>query len=174
VIRRGFTSPAVPGPVARRPVIGVIGGQRPPPKATEDAEAVGRLVAQAGAVLVCGGLGGVMEAACRGAKSAGGLTIGILPGGDRIEANPFVDVAVVTGMGTARNVIVVRTADALVAVDGSFGTLSEIAHALDQGKRVVSLSSWDLSALGVDPTRILAAKSPEEAVRLALAEAARG
>src|SRR3990170_5769803 len=143
-------------------------------RASADAEAVGRLVAQAGAVLVCGGLGGVMEAACRGAKSAGGLTIGILPGGDRAEANPFVDVAVVTGMGTARNVIVVRTADALVAVDGSYGTLSEIAHALDQGKRGVSLGSWGLSPARVDSARILAARSPEEAVRLALAEAARG
>lgn len=170
----GFRAAGVPGAVARKVVIGVIGGQRPPPERREHAEAVGRLVAQAGAVLVCGGLGGVMEDACRGAKSAGGLTVGILPGADRAEANPFVDVAVVTGMGTARNVIVVRTADALVAVDGSFGTLSEIAHALDQGKRVISLGSWDLAAAGVDPARILTARTPEEAVRLALAEASRG
>jgi uncharacterized protein (TIGR00725 family) len=160
--------------MARRPVIGVIGGQRPPPQALADAEAVGRLVAAAGAVLVCGGLGGVMEAACRGAKAAGGLTIGILPGGEAAEANASVDVSIVTAMGTARNVIVVRTADALVAVDGSYGTLSEIAHALDLGKRVVSLGSWDLGRAGVDPTRILAATTPEEAVRLALAEATRG
>lgn len=158
--------------MARAPMIGVIGGQRPPPEAIKDAEHLGRLLAEAGAVVVCGGLGGVMEAACRGAKTAGGLTIGILPGGDAAEANAYVDVPIVTAMGTARNVIVVRTSEALVAVDGSFGTLSEIAHALDQGKRVVSLGSWDLAQVGVDPDRIPRARTPEEAVRLAL-EAAR-
>jgi len=160
--------------MARRPVIGVIGGQQPPPEAMPAAEAVGRLVAEAGAVLVCGGLTGVMEAACRGAKSAGGLTVGILPGGDASDANPSVDVAIVTAMGTARNVIVVRTADALIAIDGSYGTLSEMAHALEQGKRVVSLGAWDLVRAGAEASRVLTADTPEEAVRLALAEAARG
>jgi len=105
--------------------------------------------------------------------SAGGLTIGILPGGDKAAANPYVDVPVVTALGTARNVIVVRTADAIIAVDGAFGTLSEIAHALDQGKRVVALRSWDLTKVGVPADRILTAKTAEEAVRLALAEASR-
>ena len=159
--------------MARRPVIGVIGGQRPPAESLPIAEAVGRLVAEAGGVLVCGGLEGVMEAACRGAKSVGGLTIGILPGGSKAEANPYVDVPIVTGIGAARNVIVVRTADALIAIDGAYGTLSEIAHALDLGKGVVSLGSWDLAKAGVDTSRIVAAKSPEDAVRLAMVEARR-
>jgi len=159
--------------MARRRVIGVIGGQQPPPEALPAAESVGRLIAEAGAVLLCGGLTGVMEAACRGAKSAGGLTVGVLPGGDPSEANPYVDVAIVTAMGTARNVIVVRTADALIAIDGSYGTLSEMAHALEQGKRIVSLGAWDLVRAGVEPSRVLPAETPEVAVRLALAEAAR-
>ena len=157
--------------MARRPIVAVIGGQRPPPEALVQAEAVGRLVAGAGAILLCGGLGGVMEAACRGAKAGGGLTIGVLPGGDRAEANPFVDVPIVTAMATARNVIIVRTADGIIAIDGSFGTLSEMAHALDQGKRIVSLGAWDLAKAGVPPDRIVTAKTPGEAVRAALAGA---
>jgi len=156
-------------------IISVIGGQHPEdPESLRLAERVGELVARSGAVLLCGGLTGVMEAACRGAKSAGGLTVGILPGGDASEANPSVDVAIVTAMGTARNVIVVRTADALIAIDGSYGTLSEMAHALEQGKRVVSLGAWDLVRAGVEASRVLTADTPQEAVRLALAEAARG
>lgn len=158
---------------ARRLVIGVIGGQHPPAEALGQAEAVGRLVAEAGAVLACGGLGGVMEAACRGAKAAGGTTVGILPGPDRREANPHVDIAIVTAMSTARNVILVRTSDAVIAIDGSYGTLTEIAHALEQGKRVVSLGAWDLRTAGVEASRILEASTPEEAVRLAVVEAVR-
>lgn len=160
--------------MSRRLVVGVIGGQRADPESLALAETVGRLVAEAGAVLACGGLGGVMEAACRGAKSAGGTTIGILPGPDRGEANPHVDIAIVTAMGTARNVILVRTSDAVIAVDGSYGTLSEMAHALEQGKRIVSLGAWDLRKVGVDADRILVAATAEEAVRLALEEASRG
>jgi uncharacterized protein (TIGR00725 family) len=118
---------------------------------------VGRLLAEGGAAVVCGGLGGVMEAACRGAKSAGGATIGILPGADRAAANPFVDVAVPTGLGEARNALVVRAADGVIAVGGGYGTLSEIAFALKAGKRVVGIGSWDVD--GVEP-----AGSPEEAV----------
>jgi len=154
--------------MGRRPVVAVIGGQRAPAAALRNAEAVGRLLAEAGAVVVCGGLGGVMEAACRGAKSAGGLTVGILPGGDAREANPFVDLAITTGMGTARNVIVVRTADAVIAIDGAYGTLSEMAHALEQGRRIVSLGAWDLGKMGVDSERVVVAKTPEDAVRFAL------
>ncbi len=160
--------------MARKAVIGVIGGQYPSPEAIAHAEAVGRLIVQAGAILACGGLGGVMEAACRGAKAAGGFTVGILPGASKAEANPYVDLPIVTAMSTARNVILVRTADALVAIDGAYGTLSEMAHALDQGKRIVSLGAWDLTKAGVDSDRILDAKTPEEAVRLALAEARAG
>src|SRR5581483_3976079 len=113
------------------------------PDQLEAAEEVGRLLAAAGAVVVCGGLGGAMEAACRGAKSAGGTTLGILPGRDRAGANRFVDLAVATGLGEARNALVVRAADALVAVGGGYGTLSEIALALKAGTPVVGLGTWE-------------------------------
>ncbi len=159
--------------MARRTIVAVIGGQRADASAVAAAEAVGRGIAAAGAILACGGLGGVMESACRGAKSAGGLTIGILPGADPAEANPFVDIAIVTAMSTARNAILVRTADAVIAIDGAYGTLSEMAHALDQGKRLVSLGAWDLAAIGAERQRIVTAKTPEEAVHLALAGPAR-
>jgi uncharacterized protein (TIGR00725 family) len=122
---------------------------------------VGRELGSRGAVLVCGGLGGVMEAACRGAKEAGGTTIGILPGSDRSAANEHVDFAIPTGLGEARNALVVRAADALVAVGGGYGTLSEIAFALKAGKRVVGLGSWDIE--GVEP-----AASPAAAVEAVL------
>jgi uncharacterized protein (TIGR00725 family) len=125
------------------------------------AEEVGRLVAEAGAVVVCGGLGGVMEAACRGAKRAGGTTVGILPGADRAAANRYVDVALPTGLGEARNALVVRAADVLVAVGGSHGTLSEIALALKAGKRVIGLDTWAIE--GVEP-----ADDPGAAVAAAL------
>jgi uncharacterized protein (TIGR00725 family) len=111
------------------------------------AERVGEGLARRGAVVVCGGLGGVMEAACRGAKGAGGTTVGILPGLDRASANPFVDVAVPTGLGEARNALVVRAADVLIAVGGAYGTLSEIALALKTGKRVVGLGSWEIDGV---------------------------
>lgn len=109
--------------------------------------------------MVCGGLGGVMKAACRGAKTAGGLTVGILPGSDRAAANAFVDVAVPTGLGEARNALVVRAADALIAVGGGYGTLSEIALALKAGKRVVGLDSWDIDGMvaAADPRAAVAA-----------------
>jgi uncharacterized protein (TIGR00725 family) len=121
------------------------------------ADAVGRGLAARGAVVVCGGLGGAMEAACRGAKEAGGMTVGLLPGPDRDDANPYVDVSIATGLGEARNALVVRTADALIAVGGGYGTLSEIALALRTGKRVVGLGTWEID--GIEP-----ASSPEEAV----------
>ena len=108
---------------------------------------MGRELAERGAAIVCGGLGGVMEAACRGAKEAGGTTIGILPGADRSAANPFVDVAISTGLGEARNALVVRAADAVVAVGGGYGTLSEIALALKAGKRVVGIGTWDIDGV---------------------------
>jgi uncharacterized protein (TIGR00725 family) len=126
------------------------------------AEAVGRGLAESGAIVVCGGLGGVMAAACRGAKSAGGTTVGILPGLDRSAANEFVDVAVATGLGEARNALVVRAADVLIAVGGGFGTLSEIALALKAGKRVIGLETWELPREGIEP-----ADSPERAVAMA-------
>jgi hypothetical protein len=108
-------------------------------------------------VLICGGLGGVMEAACRGVKEAGGLTVGILPGLDPSDANPYVDVVIATGLGEARNALVVNAADAVIAVGGGYGTLSEIGLALRAGKRVVGLGSWEVE--GVE-----ALDSPETAV----------
>ena len=122
---------------------------------------MGRLLAEHGAVLVCGGLGGTMEAACRGAKQAGGTTVGLLPGESRSDANPFVDVAIPTDLGEARNALVVRAADAVVAVGGGYGTLSEIALALRAGKRVVGLGTWEIDG-------VVAADGPEAAVAEAL------
>jgi uncharacterized protein (TIGR00725 family) len=132
------------------------------------AEEVGRLLARAGAVVVTGGLGGVMEAACRGARDEGGITLGLLPGTERNEANNWVEVAVPTGLGEARNALVVRTADALIAVGGEFGTLSEIALALKTGKPVVGINSWELSRGGQAVEVIVRASTPGEAVSFAL------
>ncbi len=112
--------------------------------------------------LVCGGLGGVMEAAARGARTAGGFTLGILPGTDRASANPFIECAVATGLGDFRNYLIVRTADALIALPGRHGTLSEIAMALTLGKPVVGLGTWDIE--GVEP-----AETAEQTVQKALA-----
>ncbi len=119
---------------------------------------VGRLIAEKGWVLVCGGLGGVMEAACKGAREHGGLTVGIIPS-DGEEANPFVSVPIITGMGYARNVILVKSSQALIAIGGEYGTLSEIAIALKLKKPIVGLESWDIKGISK-------AGSPEEAIRL--------
>jgi len=143
-------------------VIAVLGGGSVGEEIYGLAEQVGRLLAERGATLICGGLGGVMEAACKGAKSAGGLTIGVLPGGSRHHANPYVDVPIVTGMGEARNVIIVRSAHAAIAVDGEYGTLSEIAFCLKLGVPVVSLAGWQFTS------DIHVAEMPEEAVEKAL------
>jgi uncharacterized protein (TIGR00725 family) len=134
----------------------------------ESAEELGRRLAESGAVVVCGGLGGVMEAACRGARSAGGLTLGILPGRDRREANPFVEVAVPTGLGEARNALVVHAADAVVAVGGAYGTLSEIALALKGGTPVVGLHTWELARGGRPDTGVVQTGSAAEAARTVL------
>ena len=154
-------------------IVAVVGGSSSTPWEAAAAEAVGRALAEAGAVLICGGRGGVMEAACRGAKQAGGLTVGILPGTDAGEANPYVDLPVVTGMGEARNAIIVRTAQAVVAIGGSYGTLSEIAYALRFGVPVVGLGTWRVEREGHPPAPIHYAKSPEEAAALALTLARR-
>lgn len=137
------------------------------------AEEVGALVAKSGATLVCGGLGGVMEAACRGAKSEGGTTIGILPGTQRSDANHYVDVALPTGLGEARNALVVRAADAVIAVAGEFGTLSEIGLALKMATPVVGLSTWELLKGGEPLEAIRPVTTAAEAVDLALALAGR-
>ena len=147
----------------------VCGSGGAPAADLDAAEAVGRALAERGAVVVCGGLGGTMEAACRGAKAAGGTTVGILPGASRGDANPYVDVALPTGLGEARNALVVRAADALIAVGGEWGTLSEIALAVRAGKRVVGLGTWELSKAGRPVEGIVAAADAAEAVELALA-----
>jgi uncharacterized protein (TIGR00725 family) len=126
--------------------IGVVGPGQPDAVRDARAETVGRLLAEAGAVVVCGGLGGVMAAACRGASSAGGTTVGLLPGDDRRSANPWVTVPLPTGLGELRNGLVVRAADALVAVGGGYGTLSEMALALKTGCPVVGLDAWPVPA----------------------------
>jgi uncharacterized protein (TIGR00725 family) len=146
------------------PYVAVVGAGRATDEQELLAEEVGRRLGQAGAVLVCGGRGGVMEAACRGAKAGGGTTVGILPGSDRAEANEFVDVAVATGLGEARNALVVRAADVVIAVAGEYGTLSEIALALKTGTPVVGLDTWDIDG-------IVTASGPAEAVGLALERA---
>ena len=153
--------------------VGVIGAGSADPATVSTAEEVGRLLARHGALVVCGGLGGVMEAACRGAKSAGGTTIGLLPGLDRREANAWVDVAIPTGLGEARNALVVRAADVLIAIGGEYGTLSEIALALKTGKPVVGIDTWELSRRGVTATDIVRTTNPRDAVDRALSLAAR-
>lgn len=152
--------------------VSVIGGGDAPPDEREQAQRVGRLLAEGGAVVVCGGLGGAMAAACEGAHEAGGVTVGILPGTDRNAANPHVDIAIPTGLGDARNVLVVRAADAIVAVSGEYGTLSEIALGLATGVPVIGLGTWNLTRRGVSDEAVLRADDAEEAVRMAL-EAAR-
>ena len=116
-----------------------------------DADAAGRAIAAAGAALVCGGLGGAMAAACRGAAEAGGLTIGLLPGSDRAAANPWVRVALPTGVGELRNGLIVRAADAVVAIRGGWGTLSEVALARKLGRPVVGVGPWELEGLELAP-----------------------
>ncbi len=130
--------------------VAVVGPGEAEPDDIAAAERVGAELARRQAVVVCGGLGGVMAAACRGAKEAGGTTVGILPGLDRGAANRFVDVALPTGLGEARNALVVRAADVLIAIGGAYGTLSEIALALKGGKRVIGLRSWEID--GVEAT----------------------
>ncbi|MGQ9707576.1 MAG: TIGR00725 family protein [bacterium] len=138
-----------------RSYIGLLGFGESDAGLAELARVVGKGIAEMGAVLVCGGMGGVMSAACQGAKEAGGLTIGILPGPVRSQANRFVDIAIATGMGEARNLILIRTVDVLVAIGGSYGTLSEIGFALKMGKRVIGLKTWQIEG-------VLKAESPEE------------
>lgn len=141
----------------------------------EWAEEVGQLLARGGAIVVTGGLGGVMRAAARGAAGVGGLTIGILPGDDSDAANEFIRVPVATGLGVARNIVVVTAADVVVAVGGRHGTLSEIGMALRQGRHVVALSSWRVeSEQRMGGARIHRARDPREAAQIALRLAADG
>ena len=148
--------------------IAVIGGRQPSSEEARLAEAVGRELARRGAILVCGGLGGVMEAACKGASSEGGVTVGILPGDSRQAANPYIQIPIVTGMGYARNVAVVKSAQAVIAIGGNYGTLSEISHALQSGIPVIGLNTWTLSKNDRQDNSIIIVQSPTEAVNKAL------
>lgn len=163
--------PPLPTNNGRPLIIAVIGGGDPPRRAMELAEEVGRELAKRGAAVVCGGLHGVMEAVCRGAKAEGGTTIGILPGNQPIDANAFIDIPIMTGMGYARNVIVVKTGRAVIAIDGAYGTLSEIGHALGDGTPVVGLETWELPNRDGLPMQVITASSPADAVEKAIAAA---
>jgi len=146
------------------PYVAVVGASQATEQDARDAEQVGRLLAQAGAIVVCGGRGGVMAAAARGAAQAGGTVIGMLPGEGRDDANEWVTVSIPTGMGELRNGLIVRAAEAVIAIGGSYGTLSEIALALRADLRVYGLHTWEID--GIEPVA-----SPEEAVERALAAA---
>ncbi|MFP5321557.1 MAG: TIGR00725 family protein [Acidimicrobiia bacterium] len=154
--------------------VAVVGPGHATPAEESAAEVVGAELARAGALVVCGGLGGVMAAACRGAASAGGTTLGLLPGVDRSDANEWVTVAVPTGLGEGRNALVVRTADAVVAVGGAYGTLSEIALALRAGTPVVGWRTWDLTSPGGQAAPIVHVDDPADAARTALRLAGAG
>ena len=153
--------------------IAVIGGAECSEKVAEMAEEVGRELAKQGAVVICGGLGGVMEAVCRGASEEGGITVGVLPGDDRKNANSCVGIPIVTGIGYARNTIVVKSGQAVIAVNGSYGTLSEIAFAMQYGIPVIGLDTWNLSISGKADDSVIRAKNPKDAVKKAIAAAKR-
>src|SRR5438128_430808 len=150
------------------PYVAVCGPDPCSPDVAEQAEEVGRLLARAGAVVVCGGLGGSMEAAARGAAAEGGTVVGILPGANRSGANRYLTLSIPTGMGEARNTLIVRSSDALIAVAGEFGTLSEIAFALKIGVPVVGLATWELSKKSKPIEAFKQVEDPEAAVREAL------
>jgi uncharacterized protein (TIGR00725 family) len=144
--------------------VGVIGGSKPSASARQTAFKVGKLIAEKGAILVCGGLAGVMEAASRGAKQAGGLTVGVLPGNNPSDANPFIDIPFATGLGYTRNSLVALNSDVLIAIDGEYGTLSEIAYGIIYGKKVIGLRTWKIEG-------VIAVETEEEAVAMALKDA---
>jgi uncharacterized protein (TIGR00725 family) len=146
----------------KRTIIAVIGGSQPDQESMEIAEQVGRLIAENNAILITGGMGGVMLAASKGAHKANGLVIGVLPGMDKKQANAFVDIPIVTGVGEARNSIITRTCDCAIAIDGSYGTLSEIAYCMIYKKPVIGINTWRIDA------PIIEVKTPEEAVDLAI------
>lgn len=154
---------------ARPPYVAVIGSGVPEPEPDAQAEEVGRELARRGAVLVCGGLGGVMDAACRGAREAGGITVGLLPGPDRAGAGAHLTVALPTGMGELRNGLIVRAADAVIAIGGEYGTLAEIGFALKLGRPVIGLGTWELRRRGRTVEAIVTAPDPVGAVDRAVA-----
>lgn len=146
--------------------IGVIGGENPNKNILNTAYEIGKEIGKNKCILICGGLSGIMEYACKGAKEEAGLTIGILPGTDPNSANRYVDIPIVTGIGYARNMIVVLSSDVLIAIDGSYGTLSEIAYGLQFKKPIIGLDTWDFKYDEEIP--IIRADSPKAAVSLAI------
>ena len=153
--------------IEKKKIIAIIGGSESSAKESKLAEEVGRELAKKNAILVCGGLGGVMEAACRGASSEGGLTVGILPGESSREASEYVQIPIVTGIGYARNIVVVKSAQAVIAIGGSYGTLSEIGYALQNGIPVIGLDTWSISRKSETDKSIILADNAADAVSIA-------
>ncbi|UCE44878.1 MAG: TIGR00725 family protein [Methanobacteriota archaeon] len=150
-------------------MVGVIGASMADEELSAIAEEVGRELAVSGAAVVCGGLTGIIESVCRGASAEGGVTIGIIPSDSRQDANPFVQIPIVTGIGMARNSVIAKTAEVFIAIGGQFGTLSEIAYALSMGKTVVSIRSWNLEKASATPLHgLIHEDNPKRAVEIAL------
>ncbi|MFC1865239.1 TIGR00725 family protein [Chloroflexota bacterium] len=147
----------------RKKLIAVIGGSNASKQDIKTAEAVGRELAKRGAILVCGGLGGVMQAACRGAVGEGGITVGILPGENIKDANDYVSVPIATGIGYARNAAVVKSSRSVIAIGGSYGTLTEIGYALQSGIPVIGINTWSLSKNGKINRSIVTAEDAVDA-----------
>ena len=141
--------------------IGVIGGANPDKESLQIAYRVGQLIAEKRAILICGGLRGIMEAASQGARQAGGLTVGILPGNSHRDANPYIDIGIATGLGYSRNSLVAMNADVIIAINGEYGTLTEIAYGCIYKKRIVGLGTWDIEG-------VIQVETAEKAVELAV------
>jgi len=149
-------------PVQRKPIVAIVGAGKCSKKLRDAAAEVGKYIAEHGGIVICGGMGGIMEGAARGAKEGGGMTIGILPTAEREDANEFIDIVIPTGFGEARNVMVARTADVVIAFPGKYGTLSEMAFALHARKPVISINAWKLG------DEIVQVETPLEAAKLAM------
>ena len=162
----------IAAPMNQRPIIiAVIGGSNAAQKDLDAAYQVGLELAKRGAIVLCGGMTGVMEAVCKGAKEAGGTTVGILPGNNVEDANDYIDIAIPTGLGYARNAIVAGSGRAIIAIDGAYGTVSEIGHGLGDGTPIVGLNTWPRIIDGKEDTTIERANNPLDAVEKALAYA---
>jgi len=152
-------------------IIAVIGESTTSPENAIHAEKVGSLLAMANVTVVCGGQGGVMESVCKGAKKNGGTTIGILPGVDPLDSNEYIDIPICTGLGSGRNLLVIRAGQAVIAIGGAYGTLSEIGLALSESKQVIGLNTWSLMKNEKIDCGIIVADSPEQAVEIAISQA---
>ncbi|MEC7836077.1 MAG: TIGR00725 family protein [Chloroflexota bacterium] len=152
-------------------IIAVIGESTTSPENAILAEKVGSLLAMANVTIVCGGQGGVMESVCKGAKKNGGTTIGILPGVDPLDSNEYIDIPICTGLGNGRNLLVIRAGQAVIAIGGAYGTLSEIGLALSESKQVIGLNTWSLMKNEKIDCGIIVADSPEQAVKIAISQA---